>query len=173
MTQHVYPTSALLGDYARAAAGVVPTTAILATASVGMITASVLCAFAVLFAVFGIKSALRHGTKVEATEATLRCSGLLPVSISWNQLDRMKLAYYSTRRDRGDGWMQLELRSGSSSLCIDSRIGGFTDLVEASARAAELRGLSLSSATSVNVQALGIKLRAVEPDFQEATGGVA
>jgi hypothetical protein len=69
--------------------------------------------------------------------------------------------------------MQLELRSGSSTLRVDSRIEGFTELVEASAKAAEMRGLSLSTATSVNLQALGVKLRGAEPDLREAAGGVA
>jgi hypothetical protein len=69
--------------------------------------------------------------------------------------------------------MQLELRSGSSTLRVDSRIEGFTELVEASAKAAEMRGLSLSAATSVNLQALGVKLRGAEPDLREAAGGVA
>ena len=38
---------------------------------------------------------------------------------------------------------------------------------------AEMRGLSLSAATSVNLQALGVKLRDAEPDLREAAGGVA
>jgi hypothetical protein len=36
-----------------------------------------------------------------------------------------------------------------------------------------MRGLSLSAATSVNLQALGVKLRGAEPDLREAAGGVA
>ena len=52
----------------------------------------------------------------------------------------MKLAYYSTRRDRRDGWMQLDLRSGWSSVRLDSRIEGFAELVERAARAADDRG---------------------------------
>jgi hypothetical protein len=138
-----------------------------------MVAATVLGGFATLFAVFGIRTALRHGTQIEATETGLHASGLLQVSISWSELDRIKLAYYSTRRDGHGGWMQLELRSESSTLHVDSRIEGFTELVEASAKAAEMRGLSLSAATSVNLQALGVKLRDAEPDLREAAGGVA
>jgi hypothetical protein len=173
MTQHVYPTSALLGDYARAAAGFLPTAAILTTASVGAIAGTVLGGFAALFAVFGVRTALRHGTQIEATETALSTSGLRRISISWSQLERLKLGYYSTRRDRRDGWLQLELRAGSSTLRLDSRIEGFTDLVQASARAAEARGLSLSPATITNLQALGVSVRAGETGFQDRAGEAA
>jgi hypothetical protein len=69
--------------------------------------------------------------------------------------------------------MQLELRSGAATLRVDSRIEGFPELVEASVRAAETRGVSLSAATSVNLRALRIKSRAVEPDLRESARGAA
>ena len=31
--------------------------------------------------------------------------------VEWNRLDRLKLSYFSTKRDRSDGWMQLTLGS--------------------------------------------------------------
>jgi hypothetical protein len=104
------------------------------------------------------------------TEAALQSSGLLRASIWWSKLDRMKLSYYSTRRDGRGGWMQLKLGAGWSTVRIDSRIEGFTELVSASAKAAEMRGLSLDPATSANLQALGIEQRAAEPLFGDAAG---
>jgi hypothetical protein len=173
MTRHAYPTSAMISDYVRAAAGLVPAIVLLAIVPVGLVGGTVLGGFAALFAVFGLRTALRHGTHIEATEAALRASGLLRAAISWSELDRIKLAYYSTHRDRRAGWMQLELRSGWSTLRVDSRIEGFDELVKASARAAERRGLSLDGATAVNLQALGVKLRAAEPGLMTAVGGAA
>jgi hypothetical protein len=129
--------------------------------------------FFFFFPVFGIRTALRHGTQIEATETALSTSGLRRISISWSELDHLKLAYYSTRRDRREGWLQLELRAGSSTLRLDSRIGGFADLVQASARAAELRGLSFSPATAANLQALGVRFSADETDFREKAGEAA
>ena len=171
MTRHAYPTPAMLGDYARAAAGLLPIVAIIAIAPVGGVEATVLGGFAALFAVFGIRTALRHGSRLELTEGVLRASGLVRTSISLRELDRLKLAYYSTRRDGRDGWMQLELHSGSSTLRLDSRVEGFTKLVEASARAAEARGLLLNTATLANLQALRIELASHEPGLSEAAGG--
>jgi hypothetical protein len=173
MTHHAYPTSAMLGDYIRAAAGLVPTAALFATVPVSAVAATALGGFAALFAVFGIRTAFRHGTHIESTEMALRASGLVRASISWRELDRMQLAYYSTRRDGRDGWMQLELRSGRSTLRVDSRIEGFTELVETSVKAAEMRGLLLNAATSANLHALGIKLRAADQSLVRAAGGGA
>ena len=173
MSRHVYPASAMLGDYARAAAGLLPILAILAIAPLGSVGATVLGGFAALFAVFGIRTALRHATQVELTQEAVQASGLLRASISLTDLDGMKLAYYSTRRDRRNGWMQLELRSGSSTLRLDSRIEGFTQLVQVAARAAERCGLSLNLATLANLEALGVKVGANEDQLGHASGSVA
>jgi hypothetical protein len=161
MTRHTYPTSAMLGDYFRAAAGFIPTAAIFATVPVGVVAAMVLGAFATLFAVFGIRTMQRHWSRFEITESELREAGLLRTSIAWEKLDRVRLSYYSTRRDRRNGWMQLELRSGHERICVDSRIEGFSELVEWSVRAAEKRGLPLNSATLANLAVLGVKSHAV------------
>ena len=169
MTCYTYPTSAMYGDYVRAAAGFVPTAAILAAMPVGTVAATVLSSFVALFAVFGVRTILRHGTRFAVTGSALRASGLRRTSIAWGELDRMTLAYYSTRRDRRDGWMQLELRSGWTKVRLDSRIDGFAELVDKSARVARSRGLTLNGATLANLAALGVSLQA-EPSVREAAG---
>jgi hypothetical protein len=153
-----YPASAMAGDYLRAAAGLGPTAVILATVSVGSIAAVVLGGFATIFGAFAIRTALRHGTSLEVSEAELRATGLRHATIPWSALDRMKLAYYSTRRDRKSGWMQLELGAGRARLTLDSRLDGFDRLVRQAAIAAAERGLELSEATTANLQALGIRV---------------
>jgi hypothetical protein len=153
-----YPASAMAGDYLRAAAGLVPTLLILSTVSVGTIAGVVLGGFALIFAAFAIRTGLRHGTILEVDTVELRATGLRPVTIPWSQLDRMRLAYYSTRRDRKSGWMQLELGAGRARLSLDSRLDGFDNLVRHAATAAADRGLELSEATAANLQALGIRV---------------
>ena len=155
MTRLAYPGRAMLGDYLRAAAGLVPTAAILATVRVSVPAAAFLGGGAALFFVFGIRTALRHCTRVELSDAVLRASGPLAETIVWSELDSIKLAYYSTRRDRGGGWMQLQLRAGPSVLRLDSRIEGFAVLVERAARAAAARSLPLDAATAANLRSLG------------------
>jgi hypothetical protein len=160
MTRFGYPTSAMLGDYLRAAAGLVPTLLILATVPVGSVAEIVLGGFAVIFGAFAIRTGLRHGTSLELSDAELRASGLRSATIPWHQLDRMKLAYYSTRRDRKSGWMQLELGAGRARLSFDSRLDGFEELVRQAVIAAGKRDLALGEATAANLQALGIRVPA-------------
>lgn len=153
-----YPASAMIGDYLRAAAGLGPTLLILATVSVGDVAAVVLSGFAAIFGAFAVRTALRHGTSLELGEDELRAVGLRRTVIPWNELDRMKLAFYSTRRDRKSGWMQLELGAGRARLSLDSRLDGFDRLVRHAVVAATHRDLDLSEATAANLQALGIRV---------------
>lgn len=156
MSMHAYPTSALAGDYLRAAAGFVPAAGILAALPVDGAAAVVLGGLALLFGFFGLRTGLRQLTRIELTEAGLLARGPLPRAIPWSALDHMKLAFYATARDRKTGWMQLELRAGSARLNLDSRIEGFAELVEYAADAAMLRRLRLSDATLSNLEALGL-----------------
>src|SRR5260370_31548589 len=136
MTRHAYPPSALFGDYLRAAAGFFPTIAVLAIEPVGIVGTTMLGGFAALFAVFGIRTALRHCMFIEVTEAALQSSGLLQASISWSKLDRIKLSYYSTRRDGRGGGIQLQLRAASAPPPVHNRGCGLFDVADAPAQTA-------------------------------------
>jgi hypothetical protein len=155
-----YPAAAMIGDYLRAAAGLAPTLFIPATVSLGDVATAVLGGFAAIFGAFAIRTALRHGTRIDMDDTALRTSGLRPTVIPWAELDRLKLAYYSTRRDRKSGWMQLQLRAGRARLSADSRLDGFEQLARRAAHAAAERGLELSDATAANLQALGVRVPA-------------
>ena len=170
MSRHSYPNSAMIGDYLRAAAGFCPAVAILASASVGPVATAVFVSVAALFALFGLRTGLRHATRFEATETGLSALGPLAATVSWAELDRLKLAYYSSRRDRRDGWMQLELRDGASSIRLDSRLEGFEQLVERAALAAALRGVEVSASTAANLEALGIRTFSFHNDVSAAEG---
>jgi hypothetical protein len=153
-----YPASAMLGDYLRAGAGLVPSALILATVSVDSVAGVVIGGFAAIFGAFAIRTVLRHGTRIEVTETGVRALGLRRIEIDWAALDRMKLGYYSTRRDRKSGWMQLQLGSGRARLTLDSRLDGFDRLVRFATAAAAERELDLSEATAANLSALGIRV---------------
>jgi hypothetical protein len=157
-TRHAYPASAMVGDYLRAAAGLVPAGVLFATAPVGTVPGVIIGGFAAVFAVFGLRTMLRHGTRLEMTDTELRAHGASRRTIAWAKLDRMKLAYYSTRRDRRSGWMQLELGAGGDRVTLDSRIAGFDRLVRRAAEVAVRRGIALSEATVANLEALGLPL---------------
>ena len=157
-TRHVYPAAAMVGDYLRAAAGLVPTGVVFATEPVGTVAATVLGGFAAVFGIFGLRTVLRHRTSLEMTDTELRAYGAWRGTISWAELDRMKLTYYSTRRDRRAGWMQLELRAGGTKVRLDSRIDGFDRLVQRAAEVAATHSVEMNETTLDNLQALGIRM---------------
>jgi hypothetical protein len=158
VVRYSYSSSAMLGDYLRAAAGLVPVAAIFATVSVDTVPAVILLGVGAIFGAFGVRTALRHGTILEVGESGMRSVGLRRAAISWAALDRMKLAYYSTRRDRKSGWMQLQLGAGPARLTLDSRLDGFEQVVRQATLAATARELDLSEATVANLQALHIRV---------------
>ena len=159
---HVYPASAMIGDYVRAAAGLVPAGAIFATTSVAPVPATLLGGFALVFGIFGLRTALRHNTRIELSDIGIRSFGLVERRIAWTELDRLKLSYYSTRRDRKSGWMQLELYGAGTKLSLDSRIAGFDEVVRRAAEAAYERQLQLSESTAANLEALAVRV----PEWQ-------
>jgi len=118
----------------------------------------VLAAVAVLFLVYSGRTVCRQLTHFELDETGIRASGpavlRLGAAIRWEDLRSLRLDYYSTRRDREGGWMQLRLRDAQRTIRIDSDLDGFAALVAAAAQAAALRDLALDVDTVNNIQAL-------------------
>jgi len=161
-SRHAYPASAMAGDYLRAAAGLVPAGILLTSVPIATVGGIVLASLSAIFGAFAVRTVLRHGTSIEVGANGVRALGLRRCSIAWDELDRMKLGYYSTRRDRRAGWMQLDLCAGRTRVRLDSRLDGFDAVVRQAAAAAAACGLSLTPATVSNLQALGIRLPVFE-----------
>ena len=152
-----YPRQTLWADYGRAVAGVVLCGAPLLLLDVNRWLGAVLLLGFVLFALFLGRTALRHRTRYLLGPDTLCADGPAGALVEWSRLDRFKLSYFSTKRDRSGGWMQLSIGSiGGGSVKVDSSLEGFHDIVERAAQAAEAIGLPLSDATRVNLKAMGI-----------------
>lgn len=152
-----YPRQTLMADYLRAALGVVLCAAPLLLLDVNKWLAAFLAAGFALFALFLVRTALRHHTRYILSPDTLCADGPTGTIVEWGRLDRMKLSYFSTKRDRTDGWMQLSVGStGGRAVKVDSSLDGFHDIVERAAHAAGAAGLQLSQATRANLKAMGI-----------------
>ena len=116
-----------------------------------------------LFALFLVRTALRHHTRYVLGPDTLCADGPAGTVVEWRRLDRLKLSYFSTKRDRSDGWMQLTVGSaGARTVKLDSSLDGFHDVVERAAQAAVETGLTLSEATRANLRAMGIAVAGQE-----------
>lgn len=151
-----YPAASLTGDYARAGAGLAMTAVPLLLLEVNAWAGVPLAAGALLFAVFAARTAQRHLTRVAVDEAGVRADGPLGVVLRWDELKGMRLRYYSTKRDRSDGWLQLTLRGPAGSVRVESTLDGFDALVERAAEAARRAALPLDPLTVDNLHAMGI-----------------
>lgn len=154
-----YPRQTLWADYGRAVAGAVLCGAPLLAVDVNRWLAVILAGGFVLFGVFFVRTAMRQKTRYMLGPDTLCADGPAGALVEWGRLDRMKLSYYSTKRDRAAGWMQLTVGSaGGRTVKVDSSLDGFFDIVERAARAAEVAGIELSLATRANLRSMGISV---------------
>lgn len=157
MTRHHYPAKAMMGDYIRAGFGLVLTGTPMLLSPAGSAALWVLGPLFTLFAVFGARTALRHHTVVETDEQRIVARGLLSQQLTWSALEEVKLNYYSTKRDRSQGWMQLVLIAGKDRVRLDSTLEGFPEVARRAYLTARAKGLELSEATVANFAALGFE----------------
>jgi hypothetical protein len=160
MTSHAYPTAALVGDYGRAALGLGLVALPLATIHLVSWMALLLVSLAALFVLFALRTATRHASRISVDEAGIAAVGPLPTRLDWDALDDVKLAFYATKRDGSNGWMQLGLKGRGRRLTVDSRIENFEAILRAVGSAARARGIRVSRATAANFAAFGLELEA-------------
>ncbi len=154
MSEHRYPARSLLEDYARGAAGL----AFLAIALVPMhwVLHVIFGLVACLLLSFGVRTFLRARSRIVLNDSGLALIGPAPKQVAWTALDGLKLRYFSTRRDRKQGWMELTLRGAGVKLAVESQIEGFEAIVRAAAQAAVARGLTVDASTEGNLAAMDV-----------------
>ncbi|WP_373087704.1 hypothetical protein [Sneathiella sp.] len=152
-----YSFRALLGSYIRAVVGLVLTAVpVLLSSSISVIVyISVFLFF--LFFCYGIRTIIRQMTRFEVKDDGIYMFGPFNRIIHWDELGGFSLHYYSTRRDREDGWMQLKLKGRGSRLKIDSTIGEFDDLLRLTYGAVVRGGLVIDPVSRGNLHVMGIK----------------
>lgn len=153
-----YPPDVLKADGLRAAGGLAVTLGPLALVGFDAhpLVAVPLLAGAGLFGWLGMRTLGR-----QQAQYSLRSDGLglqtnfVAAILRWDQITGVKLRYYSTKKDRSGGWMQLTLQVGRRRHSIESHLTGF-DII--AARVAELvleRGLPVDTTTKENFLSLG------------------
>ncbi len=162
-----YPLGALSADYGRAIAGAALTFGPMAYFGTSPPVVYILGGFGTLFLIFGVRTMFRHLTRIELSGHEIRVVGATRAVLRWQDLDSMTLSYYSTRRDRQGGWMQLKLKGANRALKLDSTLEGFPVIAQHALRAAQGNRLTLSRPTLANLAALGL---AAEVDDEGAAG---
>ena len=156
MSTHTYPAHAIAGDYVRAVAGLCLVGLPLVSAETTAGVTAVLAASAVIFVLYGARTMNRHFARIELNENGIRSRGLSAAEIRWCDLQQLQLSYYSTRRDRTGGWLQLVLVSDAQRLRIDSHLKDFAVLAARAVVAAREKQIRLDPATVSNLDALGL-----------------
>lgn len=153
-----YPADALKADGLRAALGLAVTMGPLALVGFDAhpLVAVPLLAGAGLFAWLGLRTLARRGTVYRLTdEGLVMPHGFFMVMVRWDRITDVKLRYYSTKKDKSGGWMQLTIQAGRGRCSIESQLVGFDAIA---ARVAELvieRGIPVDEATKENFLSLG------------------
>jgi hypothetical protein len=155
-----YPVRSLIGDYLRAASGLgVGAVVLVSVPSDSMAVVVIFGAIAVLFAVFGLRTVQRHITEVALSKKGIACRAFRLRTIFWQDLDRLKLRFYGTRRrssqDRSN-FLELTLAGGGTSLSFESSIEGFELIVWRAAKAARENAVSLDPTSAGNLLGIGI-----------------
>jgi hypothetical protein len=162
MSRHRYPINALLADYVRSALGVLLPIALMLFTDLLPLVSYSMTALAMLFAIYGFRTAWRQGAVITVDRDGVRqegpLRGLLDRGIRWSELRDIQLRYYSTQRDRRKGWMQLILRSMGTHgvIRMDSQLPGFGDIVRQAHAAARDHDLIINPTTAANLLSLGV-----------------
>ncbi|TNE39918.1 MAG: hypothetical protein EP348_02840 [Alphaproteobacteria bacterium] len=151
-----YAPRNLIADYLRALAGILLSFLPLLLLNRLSVIVWILVFLLFLFVCYGMRTLLRQVTRLEIGETGIFVIGPFKRSIRWEDLGDFRLRYYSTRRDREKGWMNLKVRGKGVRLSIDSSIDRFDELVHLVYAAARHRHLVIDPVTGRNLQALGI-----------------
>jgi hypothetical protein len=156
-SEHRYPFDALIGDYLRAGIGLLFTMGPLAVTTPLAPITGLLAALGALFFVYGGRTVIRHCTVIRLSAKGMEAKGPLGARIAWHDVKGLTLRYFSTRRDRTGGWMQLKVRGRSRALRIDSTIDDFDAILRRATDAARESGVKLDSSSVENLRLRGIR----------------
>ncbi len=169
MKHYRYPSRNLRGDYARAGIGMLLTGAPMMQAGGVPVMMVALGGLFLMFLGFGIRTWTRHRTRIGIDEEALHVLGPRRRRIPWDELEGVTLKYFSTRRDRTGGWMELTLRGRAGGIKIDSSLERFDELAALIAGKARDRGVAIDETSRENFAALGIGARSAPTGGRKAS----
>ena len=163
MSMHSYPVSVQRSDLIRGGAGLLLTAGPLIALPMHWAVALLFGAAAILFALFTARIVQRALTRYEFGEHGITAHGPLGVAIAWEDLTGLKLQFFSTRRDRQNGWMLLVLSGGNRTMKLESTLSGFDQIVDHAAEIAKAKKLPLTDTTTNNLLAMGAPVADDQP----------
>ena len=154
MSVYRYPLPRILADYFLGGSGTLMSAGLVALAPTSKFVLVAFGGLTGLFLLFTIRTALRHRLRIAADADGIRLSGGWVRSLRWDEVEAVRLRYFSTRRSRKGGWMTLTMRGRGQRVSVDSHLDGFEALARRVAEAAQARNLTLDQTTESNFAAL-------------------
>jgi hypothetical protein len=154
--EYRYDFGDLGGDYFRSIAGITITAIPFVFVRPVTVVAVIIILIGATFALFLAQTLARHLTRITVDSDGIRMAALAERRIDWNAVEEFSLAYFSTWRSGGQGWMQLKLKGMGRTMHIVSKCGGFNEIVGAACAGVSTNGLAFDPATIQNLAALGI-----------------
>jgi len=147
----------VIGDLVRGGLGLLITGIPLMTLTLHPAMLVILIALTGLFGWFLIRNTERLSTRIDVTAEQLTIKGWSSRTLIWSEMQRLQLRYFSTRRDRSDGWYQLVIRDQQGrKLTLESSIIDFDLLAEHAAAHAQRNQLLLDDTTVDNLLTIGV-----------------
>lgn len=157
MTQQFrYPPARLAGDYLRGGFGLGGAALFWVLLPPAPQIHAVFGGLTLLFLLFTIRTVRRQIVRVEVSDDAITMAPPRRGPLAWRDIVRIELRYFSTRRNRKDGWVTLRMTGPGGRIVIDSDLDGFEWITRRAAAAARGNGIELSDTTRANFLALGL-----------------
>jgi hypothetical protein len=145
-----------VADYARGGVGLTVTGLPLVSTPLATTMTVIFGGLATLFGVYVVRTWLRATQAIEVDGQGIRRTGPRSIDIPWDTLSAMDVRYFSTRREKDSGWMELKLTGDGVKLAIESSLDDFETVARHCTLVARRNGLELSETTQDNLRALGL-----------------
>jgi hypothetical protein len=156
LTEHRYQRGAIMADYARGGVGLAVSGLPIIATPLATTVLVIFSGLATLFGVYVIRTWLRASQAIVVDGDGIRRTGPQSLVIPWDDLDYFEVRYFSTRRDREGGWMELKVAGAGRKLALESSLDGFDTVVHRCLLVARRNGLTLSETTQDNLRAMGL-----------------
>lgn len=154
-----YPLGKLVPDYLRAGVGFGLTMVPMPHAIGGHpVVLLIVLGLAGLFGSFGLTTFLRQKSTVCTSAEGLWIEGPWSKSIRWDEVREIDLRYFSTRKDKQKGWLQLKITGPAGKIRVDSNLNDFDEFLRWVVTAITRHGLAVTPIGRENFASVGQSL---------------
>ena len=112
----------------------------------------------IIFVYYGFETFLRNISEIIVTDNGIyqKNAILKEKYLSWDKIDTIKLRYFSTRRDKEKGWLELSIYKNNRKIKIYSSITNFSIILNIIANKAKNNNFEINNNTRLNFRAFGL-----------------